>query len=367
MQRIPGPRANPTIKPLATMNKKNLRVWEIKIGLTQLVVLIGAVSGSLLCAFLLGYFSGQRVGFEGALASTMANVARMPVAAERNEDSNVDDVVSEVYARLGEEGASDLGSDLKKGANEAAAKIEDLPDLSGIKKLAQAEKIEELNLPQKIEANAAVINERNQNEARKSLGSLVEEQKPADKESAAESVPQVEVLEPLLDKAKTEKDITLAKIDRSEEVAKELLKGAEKTQQANKNLKLEVKPQAIQKEEKLALLNNKSKLEAKEAKSTDSKTAALNKSQQISTVPKLSKGWFAQVAAPRKRTDADAIVSKLRSSGFRVSIENANVRGEEYFRVMVGPEDNRQMAERLVDQLKREKYLKSDPFVRLVK
>lgn len=82
---------------------------------------------------------------------------------------------------------------------------------------------------------------------------------------------------------------------------------------------------------------------------------------------KLPSGWFAQVAAPTKHTDASDIASKLRKNGFPVTIENADVNGEKYFRVLVGPEENKKQAEALVQQLKRESYLSGAPFIRVVK
>ncbi len=358
MQRIPGPRANPTVKPLATMNKKNLHVWEIKIGLMQVVVLIGAVSGSLLCAFLLGYFSGQRVGFEGALASTMANVARMPVAIDQGDNSNIEDFASEVYARLGEDTVSELGSDLNKLGAEAQKKIEDLPELSNIKNIAPSEPIQDSDLAKKLSDQPLSDLDKALDSGKKPLGSLLNESKQEAKEAGLEKLPAAEEPHPLSQEVKIESKKSEQKIDRSEEVAKELLASNQKSANDRKiasaklvQKKVEPAAQApvVQaKTQQVAALVDKSKLQAK-------------------PIQQLSRGWFAQVAAPKKRADADALVGKLRKSGFRVTIENADVRGEEYFRVLVGPEDNRQMAERLIGQLKREKYLQGDPFVRMVK
>jgi cell division septation protein DedD len=82
---------------------------------------------------------------------------------------------------------------------------------------------------------------------------------------------------------------------------------------------------------------------------------------------RVSAGWYAQVAAPSRVEDARDLGKKLRSSGFAVQIEQAKVRGQEYFRVLVGPESNRTYAERLVTQLKRERYIQGDPFIKKVR
>jgi cell division septation protein DedD len=78
-------------------------------------------------------------------------------------------------------------------------------------------------------------------------------------------------------------------------------------------------------------------------------------------------GWYAQIAAPKRVTEAEAMAEKLKKAGFPVMIENANVRGQEYFRVIVGPEGSRERADRLVAQIRREGVSGGDPFVRMVK
>jgi len=81
----------------------------------------------------------------------------------------------------------------------------------------------------------------------------------------------------------------------------------------------------------------------------------------------LPAGWYAQVAAPQRREDANRLAGRLRASGFPVVVETAQVRGQQYFRVLAGPEKGRNQAEQLVGQLKRERYLNADPFIRMVK
>jgi cell division septation protein DedD len=81
----------------------------------------------------------------------------------------------------------------------------------------------------------------------------------------------------------------------------------------------------------------------------------------------LPAGFFAQVAAPTKLADAESVARKLRQSGFPVVVEEADVRGELFYRVLVGPEENKVQADRLLQQLKSERYLTSVPFIRRVK
>ncbi|MCB0336128.1 MAG: SPOR domain-containing protein, partial [Bdellovibrionales bacterium] len=77
--------------------------------------------------------------------------------------------------------------------------------------------------------------------------------------------------------------------------------------------------------------------------------------------------WYAQVLAPKELSEAQALSDKLKDSGFPVVIEHAEVRGQQYYRVLVGGEESRQQAEILIKQLQREKYLKGDPFLRMIR
>ncbi len=81
----------------------------------------------------------------------------------------------------------------------------------------------------------------------------------------------------------------------------------------------------------------------------------------------LPSGWFVQVAAPESRSDANSLIEKLRSNGFKASIEVAVIREQQYYRVLVGPESNKELAERLLKQVTREPYLQGTPFLKYVK
>jgi cell division septation protein DedD len=50
-----------------------------------------------------------------------------------------------------------------------------------------------------------------------------------------------------------------------------------------------------------------------------------------------------------------------------VVVESASVAGQSFFRVLVGPEQNKVQADRLVSQLKSESYIAGNPFIRKVK
>ena len=47
-------------------------------------------------------------------------------------------------------------------------------------------------------------------------------------------------------------------------------------------------------------------------------------------------------------------------------VEQAKVRGENYYRIMVGPEMKRTLAERMLEQIAREEIVSGKPFIRKV-
>ena len=91
------------------------------------------------------------------------------------------------------------------------------------------------------------------------------------------------------------------------------------------------------------------------------------KATQKPSEASLPSGWFVQVAAPESRVDANGLIEKLRSNGFKASIEVALIRDQQYYRVLVGPESNKELAERLLKQVAREPYLQGTPFLKYVK
>ncbi len=118
----------------------------------------------------------------------------------------------------------------------------------------------------------------------------------------------------------------------------------------------------VRKEEPKAPTEAASGAQTADSSSTQSPSASAGMVKQV-----LPPGYFAQVAAPKRLQEAQDVARRLKRSGFPVVIETAHVRGEDYYRVLVGPEDGKVQAERLVDQLKRESYLSGTAFLRRVK
>lgn len=320
MAAVPGPRTRPTIKPLATMNNRNLQQWELRLGLVQLVILLGIVTGSMACAFYIGFSSGRAVGFESALERSLANAARIPTGNEL--PGKAEESTSEVYAKLtqsaGWEGES---------RDTVGTKEEELP-IGSIRtaEVSAAAPAFESALSDPVESAPRAPALAADSSNAKTLGALIEEEDTKVVARAAES-----------EAVETQKAASPPK-----PVEKAVVKVKEPPA---KVARTETKPAAPEKPVAVA---------AKEKPS--------NFIRQ-----RVPAGWFAQVAAPRKVQDANALATRLRASGFAVMIEVARVRGDEYYRVIVGPEQNRSQAERLVGQLKRESYIQGEPFLKVVK
>lgn len=355
--------------------KKVKQTWSIKLGLVQAVVLLGVITGSMLCSFYLGLVSGQKAGFESAQAINLASVAKLPIPDQYREEE-LDAAASKVFAKLSE----------PERVIDENHQAPELPTLAAI----EMTKVVRPELPLDDLEEAIIPKSKNQNvitiltdpPAIKSNNKLVENI--ADQETIgslkdATLTKQVDNLEEQEDVQdyqgssvlETLKDSDLIEIKKSDLVVKEAQKKrddlVEDIADSDNNITvLKSKKELITKKADTLLSNKdsqkiKNDLKAKEAEKTkDKKPTSFVKS-------KISTGWYAQVAAPSKLDDANGLAKKLKDSGFSSSIEVANIRGQEYYRVLVGPEEERKYSESMVQQLKREKYLRGDPFIRLIK
>ncbi|MBX7138162.1 MAG: SPOR domain-containing protein [Oligoflexia bacterium] len=371
------------------MNKRNLRYWEFKVGLVQAVVLLGVICGSVACAFFLGLYTGQKTGFENAMASSVASVARLPVVVDQENALTDEDTLSQVYARLSDYGADKKNpGDKSNAAADTSAKGAEIPELNKVKDLEDApldiappadDADTEEHPALGAKNDAALKAKADVNEAvNKALG-----------EGSTGSKANSRTLGALLNDSADDKKVDAPAIAATDKRSNDKLTAEKKAVSdaaplAKANTKadnLKNSPAYPQNSEApiirdLADVAKPEKASAAKivkenaVKDTANKAVAAKNAQppvkaQSATV--LPRGWFAQVAAPKKRGDADGLAAKLRASGFTVTIESAEVRGDQYFRVLVGPEDSRDQAQRLSAQLARERYLQGQPFIRMVK
>ena len=94
------------------MSKGSIKDWQIKLGVTQVAVLLGLALGSVTTAYYLGLSTGQHGGLESALAASASQVAKLPINAPQTK---------EFRGQVGERAeAGDLYAKLDSVAGESA-------------------------------------------------------------------------------------------------------------------------------------------------------------------------------------------------------------------------------------------------------
>lgn len=443
-----GVKTRPTILTTATMNRKNLRNWELRLGTIHATVLLGVVLGSIGCAFYLGYFSGTRVGFDKAMDSRRASLVRIPIAEEGGDQVVGEDILARGYDRLRHAGGQEkTGENSESGLLGDVHPENDLPSLEKPEVVGSRQKLADLGEPQQGQAVAqdgAILPPHLEQTAKelaarktspesaqeetgkraevRTLGALLEESKEKTlsqetqrvakkqevvKEPAeAPSLPQEKAKRVVVQEEKiattanqraqeTENIPGLVERGRFGEAAgeSEIIKRQERTKVAavvpeqpavrkapaqesvSRRSVAQQRERVAQQRERAAQQPERNIRVAKVVPDTVGRQDQRQASSRQSAASTFSRhlrstirpGWYAQVAAPQKLLDADSLAERLRRSGFPVVIERAEVRGQNYFRVLVGPESSRGIAQRLVQQVQREPYIASDPFVKLVR
>ncbi|MEZ4753668.1 MAG: SPOR domain-containing protein [Bdellovibrionota bacterium] len=390
-----GGRTQPHIKQSPVMNRKNLRNWEIRLGLLHVVAFLGVIIGVMVCVFLLAFFHGHNSGFEAAARQSLDNIARLPVDSEITNSAieQQEAIEKKVYAALGAEDQVDVEEDV-------VPDLSSIPDANEAPKIAEAElaeldkalkENEEIKLAEELVApaeKAEVIEEDIEEDVEEVQVAVTQEatkklekasniiQGDAGLKIVGETGSVIVIDE---DKPQAEKDATLdvllsdekSAISQPKEAAvvEKLLPEVEQPEIEVQPEMFEEEPVVIEEEPVIQASEETAKAVIKEEqKPIEVKVTipeSIDQSQFIRTV--VPQGWYTQVAAPRNISDAHPLALKLKNSGFSVIIERALVRGDEYFRILVGPEANKILANRLLEQVKRESYISGEPFIRSVR
>jgi cell division protein FtsN len=337
------------------------RSGELRLGKLQVVVWLGLALGSIVGAYFVGFFSGRYVGFESARESSAGEVAKLPApesfqgAAGQNPGGVYDKLKAPAVMREPEEeGQAPQGRPIIKGsqAAEVAAgtvRLEDdkkeLAGSDGVGGALQGNVSDE-----GLEASGLEEQEASESE----IENVIAEQNSgpqviigSDEGLGAAKVPDsVRLL------GSTPKTDT-AKVDTAKDAQAKVVAPTKSEKSATNLL-----------DERIAKARSDAAKPASTSVST-TKTSGRDSGPLVRKV--LPSGYFAQVAAPKKVSEAEAIAAKLKRSGFPVVVESASVAGQGFYRVMVGPEQNKVQADRLVTQLKSEKYISGKPFIRKVK
>jgi len=312
------------------------RGLEIRLGALQVVVWLGLAIGAVFGAYFIGFFSGRYVGFEAARTASGVEAPKLALNEEFPEKNKKG--WDDVYGQLG--GSAVVGSEEKKPAEAVKPQVPD----QRIVKAVQESRQEVAHKAQ--EAESAVVVKRDPisdpeaifNQDLGGADALVNDS--ASKEISGKGG-EVRVL------------------GREADVVEGT--GAELEQSAVAKKAAAVEAPAKEVVAKKAPVVEEESAPAKVTKPVETKK------EKVSVVKRLPKGYFAQVAAPKTKGEAEDLARKLRKSGFPVVLEDNSTGRSPFYRVMVGPEDNKVQADRMLGQLKREKYLDGKIFVRQVK
>ena len=312
--------------------------WELRLGKLQVTVWLGLALGSIFGSYCIGFFSGRYVGFETARESSGVEVAKLPVS-EMLSDTKAQNP-SSIYDKLNSPAIlKESGeAEVKPGAKDSNAHLKQ-PKLLEDKASDAPASGPSKSAPQQVVAAK-------DGDAASDTDSLF-----ADDATGGELI------------IGSDSGLSQPKAPESVRmlggVAGEAAKvGAPETAKPQKSVNALL-------DERIAIARTESTKD--DAKDESGEESAKTTESGPSVKKVVPSGFFAQVAAPKKMAEAQGIAQKLKKSGFPVVIEPASVAGQSFYRVLVGPEENKVQADRLVGQLKGESYLVGAPFIRKVK
>lgn len=356
------------------MSRGGSRGWEIHLGLVSIVALLGITLGCIFGAFYLGYYTGRTIGFTMARDAAQADVAKLPVPAEMTDEGDAAPAkVAQIYDRLNEPARLPAAEPTRAEGKNPSKRDDRSAKLSEMQKPTPPADTSADSVNQEFDGQGLGEDDAGADELEKSADGIHE--------------PQVRVLGGKQQPEKEEGQRTLGMLldERLREVRKD--SGKDKKEPSKNESERQGAPVvAVQPTNAQATVRPAKTTAAAAPTARPTATPVPTKgTKEDAITPKeeakqaeppergatvrsvLPDGWFAQVAAPKKLSEAEVLVQKLRKAGFAVVVESANVRGENYYRVVVGPEASRVQAERLVEQLKRESTIQGNPFVRRVR
>jgi cell division septation protein DedD len=345
------------------MNRKPNEKWTLRLGLSQVVILLGVTTGCLALSFYLGFFSGKRVGFSEAMDTNIALVPKIPiesnVAVDPGQVDSAEKAVADVYA--------DLKNTNTKSAESTSSQGSDMPEIGVIEKVEQKNQKDLANVFADDLPAASVTNTAN-GTTNKDPWAVSKANNQAEPMVIGDDIDEATGANDAIDKALNDIATPLPK-SKTTVAATSTIPAVTIAPIATTTIAtvVTIAPTAIP-----TVVPTKAPTKTPTATPTkvkvDPKASTSESSDVGATISKAAKsGWYAQVAAPTSKAEADSLASQLRNNGFRVVIESAQVRGDSYFRILVGPEENRAQADALVKQLTRESYLKGAPFIRMIK
>ncbi len=359
MASIPGPRTHPTVLRMATMNNQQSSSWEVRLGLLQIVLVVGIITGSMLAIFALGFSSGQHSGLDLARQAATSELPRIPITEDLTPTDSPA-AQTEIYAKLNDSGVRFAETATEpENSKEALAKNSSVADLEATNSEVKGSTETAALQIGSSDATATLADEKKgKHQVVRMLGG-------EDVPDSAESAPLKEkedgkTLGGLI-KKESRAVVTISEPENkgSDPAAETSVKN-----RSAEPVTVETGKTAIKAEKERVTTEKPLKSDPVAVAKVGSSSGSAKKFAFVSSLPK---GWFVQIAAPKSSEEAEAVAGQLSKSGFPVMIEKAEVRGERYFRVVVGPERSRELSERLSGQIKRDGAVKGDPFIRMVR
>jgi cell division septation protein DedD len=292
-------------------------------------VLIGLITGGLLAAFFLGFRVGKKEQFDAYASLSLERFPRLPITEEVSSRNVSERLVEEVYEKL-------------QGPSVTLAKdktVTDELDLKPVKIVPMSEVAASEEKEPSAVSDVIEVQEPN----------LISSEQPEIQSVEKGSKEHGEKVQPLRDKEL--KARTVMTLDRLADV------DGNQGSPASSTISNETRVDAL-KEVPVDVPSVKLRAPTVNAASVSSQ-----KHDSHSASESLRSGWYVQLAAFESATEAKELHSLLRQNGFRDSyIQEALVKKRQYFRVLVGPEENSVLAKRLKEQLLREPYLMREPY-----
>lgn len=334
-----------------TSRRSQGRGWELRLGALQVSVWLGLAIGSVFGSYFLGYLSGRSVGFDSARAASGVEVPKLAITEELPEKNSRD--MAGIMNNLSAPAV--VAQDEKKP--QGTAKQPPAAD-QRIAKTVQEIKEERAQIAEETTGGAtttkgaasdsdAIFNDVVGVDSSEADGGL-------DRSAISGKGGEARVLgQEIPDAVAGEQGAESTKKGAAVEVAK-------KAEQRDAVQPKVTKSDDVE-ESKQAVAKVKAPVEDKAA------VKESPKKPQSFVVKSVPTGYYAQVAAPKTLDEAEAIARKLKKSGFPVVVESSSLNKAPFYRVLVGPEDNKVQGDRLVGQLKSERYINGTPFIRKVK
>lgn len=315
-----------------TENEQMAR-WEMRIGLSHVIVLWAVLAGMMVMVFLFGFHAGREQGLSRALSLSAEETVRLPVAMPipaKTEGQLAADATS---------AAEQPTTSASQGGN------------------AEASKQAQVGESPKVEAEPTFDFSKSGSGGNSKKGTVTTETA----KGSAPGFSSKPALGLFAEDAESDKKALAA----LEEAKAKAPTAPAATQDAKeKQVAAADKPGLRQISPPLKKPTTASKPEAATEGIEPTSGASRIKVQSVTTG--LARGWYVQAAATRTKDDSAALVAKFGEKGLAGVVEEAKVRGGTYYRVLIGPFADKETAQNSRAAVKKSGITGGEPFIKHV-